>query len=484
MRFRKLMAALMVSAVAAAAPARFESRGHGLLSNANDPQDPTAQATSVLLHENTVSTGVSNYTLGVTFTNRFNPRLSASENAPFTLEKKSVVAEWDFVTVKFGDAYQELGRGIALALYRDLTFGLDTTLEGGHVKVTPRGFDLNVFAGRVNAWKNPVALQPMDSPILGREVFLGGLSTAVKVVEDLKVGGHYLLTVSRPEKAEAFEKRWQTFGATVAWDGILPGLDFYGESNLLVTEGLKDPKLAYPRGYGSYASLAWSVDAWRFKAEGKDYRQFQYDLRRPPNMEEDVVPTINTQDVSAVRVSSEYRFEDKRQSVDGAVMVGEDRTLLTPYYHTVGGTKFRLMERVPVEFRAGYRWAIMRSELAHALGRVKMPTFERQSIEFELKSILMTKNLQAAKQYEDRYTAYVTYNFSEKWNVGFGYEYMPSNPVDVNAHYFNGSASYKDGPLTAKAFGGQTSGGAQCSGGVCRQVPPYTGAYLEGTYAF
>ena len=40
------------------------------------------------------------------------------------------------------------------------------------------------------------------------------------------------------------------------------------------------------------------------------------------------------------------------------------------------------------------------------------------------------------------------------------------------------------GGLVSKAFIGKTSGGTLCSGGVCRVVPPYTGAMLETTYVF
>jgi len=85
---------------------------------------------------------------------------------------------------------------------------------------------------------------------------------------------------------------------------------------------------------------------------------------------------------------------------------------------------------------------------------------------------------------KDRNLLDVSYIFSRHVTCSVGYEYIPTNAPSAGHHFFNGNVSYKKGPLTAKAFAGQTSGGTICSGGVCRQRPPYTGAFVETIYNF
>jgi len=475
--------AVISEQVLARGGARLSAQGRGFFSSARDPQDPESKPTGVLLHETLVGGEAGDLGAGVRFSNRLTTNGPRDLNTPFTLEKKTLRGELGDLRVELGDSYQELGRGIALALYRDPVLGLDTTLEGASVRYRPEGWEAGAFGGRVNPWKVPVAVQPVDSPLLGREAFLAGGQAQARLAADAVVGTHYLMTWSRKTGATVMEKRWQTVGAWAAVDGVGGAVDLYAEANLLTPENLARPDLSQARGWGAFASAAWSGGGWRARIEGKDYGRFAYDLRRPPNIEDDVVLTLNTTDVASARLFAERLFPEAKASAGGSMLAGYDRVLGVPFYHGLATAKHHALG-AEWEWKGGYRWAVARNDLVHVGGKAKIPTAKAQALELEAKAILQVKNLQATPQREDRYTLGVTYSFSERWAAGLGYEGLPTNPADAGRGFTNANLAYRSGSFAAKGFVGQTGGGAQCSGGVCRQVPPYKGAMVEGTYAF
>lgn len=464
----------------------LSSTDHLIFSNAKDPDDPGASPTNVLMHENTLRGDYAQYSLGINFTNRFTTDGPKDIVAPFTLEKKTLTAEWDDWKVELGDSHQELGRGIALALYRDPVFGIDNTLEGASVRFHPSGLDMQGFIGRVNALRAPVAVNPaVVTALVGNEIYMTGGQFRANVTQDVKAGGHYLLSTNRPLSSLRFDKRWHTGGAVVAVDNIVDGLDFYGESNLLVTQLLTELIPDPANGYASYGSITWSQAQWKTKLEVKDYRNFLYDLRRPPTLEDDVVITQNTSDVSAARLWLEHRFEETRTSVYASYMGGEDREAFhSPLHHGLIGTKFQALGRNEFELKGGYRTLPGKERLSHAGLKTKWHTARGQALEVEGRVYRRDYNLRFSPTLDDRYQLFLTYTFSERFNASLGYELVPTNPESAGRNFANAGATYKTGGLTAKAFVGQTSGGVLCSGGVCRQVPAYTGAMLETTYVF
>ena len=114
---------------------------------------------------------------------------------------------------------------------------------------------------------------------------------------------------------------------------------------------------------------------------------------------------------------------------------------------------------------------------------MKTKTFKGQAAEFSFRKLYEHINLDSLPTVKDRNLFDVTYTFSEVFNVSVGYEYFPRASAASGNHFFNGGGSLRLGALTTRAFVGKTNGGTLCSGGVCRQIPPYTGAYLETNLA-
>ena len=62
------------------------------------------------------------------------------------------------------------------------------------------GVDANVFAGRVNVWKVPLAIDPLDQAMKGRNVYLAGGSLhnlhqiALFIIASLPIHNHIVTT--------------------------------------------------------------------------------------------------------------------------------------------------------------------------------------------------------------------------------------------------------------------------------------------------
>ena len=134
------------------------AENHALFSSEKDTDNMSAPSDNRFRHEATVRAQVRQYSADVQFANdlALDPA-SPRTPRPFVLEKKTIAADFENWEVMLGDSHQELGRGIALALYQDEVFGINHTLEGGSVRFFPDGGELSFFGGRINTLRAPVA---------------------------------------------------------------------------------------------------------------------------------------------------------------------------------------------------------------------------------------------------------------------------------------------------------------------------------------
>lgn len=469
-------------------PFSWSVTDHALVTSAKDPGDPTLPAANVLSHQTTLGAELGNFSTSVAVSNRLSQTNDPVLNQPFLLDKKTLSGSWENLEFKLGDSHQEFGRGIALALFSNPAFGVDNTLEGGSVKIRNSLLEVSAFKGKVNALKAPVAINPVDTLMEGREVRLAGGALTGNLAGQTKLSVHYHETENQPDD-KPINKKYRTWGANFESRDLLPGLETYLETNVMdweATTSAKKPLKKKPQAYGSYASLSYSDLAFRTKLEFKDYRQFLYEFQRPPTLEEDVVLATNNGDVTAAKLGMESRLGEERTTVIGtSYLTGQDRELEARIHHPLIFSKFKISPGLELEAKAGYRWMPERNNLAHANLKTKVKTAKGQYLELDLRKQNLNQAITSPIPiHEERNVARLTYTFSERFNLGVGYEHMPTNLPELGNHFVNGSATYTSGLLTARGFIGQTSGGTQCASGVCRQVPPYTGAYLETTLTF
>lgn len=465
----------------------FRASDHFIFSNApENASDKSQPSTKTFMNELKLSGEYGSYNGYVKISNRYTPDGNRSKNAPVKLEKKLLAYEGETLNVKLGDSYQEMGKGIALSLYNDSAFGIDNTLEGAAVRADIAPVKFGTFAGRVNTLRSPVAINIEPDPLADKDVWLGGAEVAVNYTDSGRIGLHGLGTMNQNYGTKRIDKRQYTVGGFLSQEAVFGGPDLYLEGNYLNTEQIEPQRANLPEGYGSYAALSYADLPWKFKLEGKDYRNFVYEWQRPPTLEEDVIRQNNFKDVTAVRAGVERKILENGSGVASfSYLAGQDREVNSVINHPVVGTKFPIEKAMDVELKTGYRWVANRNNLVHASAKTKIKTGKGEALELEYKKQFWTLDLDLSQvKTEERNLFGVGYIFSEKVSALLGYEYIPTNEIDAGKHFVNVGGTYREGWLSTRAFVGQTSGGTQCNGGVCRVVPPYTGAYLEGTVSF
>lgn len=467
-------------------PWSIKATDHLLFSNASDDAaNPSLPAYKLFMNEASIRADYGATNGRVQFSNRYTPDGSKSKNAGFRLEKKLIAYEGEKLEVKLGDSYQELGKGIALSLYNDSYFGIDNTVEGASVAYRSDGNVVGTFAGRVNTLRLPVTINPVIDFLASKDVWLGAVHGKAKYGQEGTVGTYGLVTLDQDYTNQRITNRYATAGIFIQQDNLIDGVDAYVESNMMNTDNLT----VGPRSknsYGSYASLSWSPLPWKFKLEGKDYRNFSYDWRRPPTLEEDVVRENNFFDVAAVRLAVERRISDSGTAkVYASNLVGYDREKKTAIYHPAAGTKFSPFSGGEMEVKGGYRWLTGNQTLYHAGIKTKIKTFKAQAVEMEYRKQYWTLGLDSVKvSHEDRNIFTLGYSFSEAISSLIGYEYMPTNDNEAGKHFFNIGGAYRTANFQTRGFIGRRSAGVQCSGGICQKIDAYTGAFIDTTVSF
>ena len=451
---------------------RWNLLDHFLFSNRQDPAQ--SDRTNALQHEDKVTLESERTTAGVQFSNQFAG--PAEQTRPLVLEKKYLQAKGEGWRLRAGDSPVELGRGISLALYEDPVFGISNTVEGVKAEATFSSGEGVVFGGRLNSLQSPVALNPQENPLKNQDIWLGGVGLYSKGSPATRAGVHYFSAHQRDLGVDAFSKRWQTVGVLWEKQGLLEDVDTYIESNLLHTDYMGGLAVQVPNGWGSYASVTWVPLPWKIKIEAKDYRDYRFEFRRAPTLEEDIIVSKNTENVSAVKLTTERR--NGSAALTASYLLGEDRQKSSSLHHGVIGAKGNWGE-LPLEAKGGYRVFPGSADLVHASLKVKAG-----ATEFEVRKQLARSNLGSVPLVEDRNLLNVTHTFSETFSLGLGYEYLPENDAETGRHFANLSLVYKAGAFSARSLLGSTSGGTQCSGGVCRQVSPYSGFMVDTAYRF
>lgn len=467
---------------------RFSVQEHALFAQTSDFNDPKLPLVSVMMNEAKVRAEWGRWTAGVLFTNRLSAAEDPAQTEPFYLEKKNLKYETANWTLVLGDEHLELGRGLALSLFRDEVLGIDSTLEGAVATWTPG--KVRVFGGRVNPMRRPVALLAWENPLFERSFWLAGAEVVRRVSSEAKLQGHYVLSANRPDQLEAFDRRWHTLGGSFLAEGLGDEWDLFLESNVILQEAL-DPSVSQRLpGTATFGSLVWSPGAWKVKFEAKNYRGFYYDFHRPPSIEEDIIHTINTQDITAGRVTLERNLGSpslapgQGSNVRASTLVGFDHLLGTPFRHSVASGYWAISSKASLNYRAGYRWTDTRTAVRHANVSLKFPSPIGQSMELGFRKLLEDTDLETSVSTVDRNAIDFTLNPVDGWSVTLGYEFLPNRSDDLGKHFFNVGTRLAKKSFQGRVFVGQTSGGPQCSGGICRVVPPYTGAAVEASYVF
>ena len=114
---------------------------------------------------------------------------------------------------------------------------------------------------------------------------------------------------------------------------------------------------------------------------------------------------------------------------------------------------------------------------SHAVVADMTYKFDRKnSLRLELQHLFTKDDYKINGEKGNWAAALLEYSFAPRWSVSIQDVW---NYQGNKVHYVNGSVSYSYSKVRAQLNFGRFKGGYQCSGGVCRQTPAYTGVNLS-----
>ncbi len=447
------------------------------------------------------------------------------------LERFTAHWEHEGLTLDAVDSYAVFGRGVALSMRRVDILGIDNSLRGGQVAYDRHGIFLRALGGAAN----PQNLDPQTLTI--RQVPRDRLRRGVfsdPELRDWVAGGELGVRVGPEDSVEIAlhsQRVWFARNETLDEDttvdvhgfhlnapSILDGrFAFYGEANFLQRD--RDSGLIGQRndtGYGIYATAQASVDSFSVLLEWKDYSNYMVaetnltgEAHRiysaAPTLERDAERPRALHNARGGRIQVDYGFQPGPWSLSGNfLMYGHAEDVDTDPFNGILVTHgYARLQKVPdedlgpdelgwtMDLVGGARresylndpsgddvnkwdldWRVFHIQLD--LGLVK----GKHSL--ELTFIHRDERLRnfSLVNYE-RGTLSLTWSYAGKIRI--------SPVLNWNTEQADNPSLYPGGEVRVdflegsfvRIFGGRTPGGRICSGGVCRDVPPFEGVLAE-----
>ncbi len=438
-------------------------------------------------------------------------------------ERVSLLWEPGDFSVEVGDSYAVFGRGLALSLRKVDLLGIDTSVRGGHVQYEGGRVRLALLGGLANPQNlDPISLQVFDDP----DDVIAGASAGVRLGanEELELGVHGTRVWFEENEASGVE----VTGTVVGWRAGAPSLfdgrlALYAEANAMVREG--PLRCAEERCFGRavYGSAQVNAGDLSVLLEWKDYSDY---LLAPSNSTANE-PWRVYSDVPSLDRDTE-RFRGVHNSRGGAVQVAyafpespwsvaangifyghEDEDLrFDPWEGVLVTHGYAVLRRQnesvdqdelgwTLDLSGGYR----RETHLRAIDflEVEEGDLDWRVVHFEVDATLgkgdHSFELVAEHRMERRllfdYIDYVRGGVTLTWSYAGALSVSPILRWDtekkslveersLGAFYAGGEVRWQflEGSHV-RVFGGQTPGGRLCSGGICRDVPPFEGVLGE-----
>lgn len=241
-------------------------------------------------------------------------------------ERFSVRWERGDYRVEAGDAQLILGRGIALSFRKEDLLGLDNSLQGGHVTVNGERLRFEAHGGVANPQNlDPIDLRILDTP---RDWVIATSAGATLGADyDLTVGGQYVrVWFEDDDNSSNVDRSVDVFGWFAEMPALLDGqLSLYVEADAMLrrqTFSFTDEE-SRSSGRAVYGSAQVQTERVTLLAEWKDYADF---LVAPSVLEGNVwrvygsSPTVEIDGPQRIRGQANHRGGSLR--LDYAFMPG------------------------------------------------------------------------------------------------------------------------------------------------------------------
>ena len=418
-----------------------------------------------------------------------NPSAYASQAR---LERLSLVHNFgESGTLTVGDAHQQLGRGLVLALRKVDELGTDQALRGGSVEWDADQFAALVFAGRTNvANLDGVTQKFIDDP---NDTLAGASGTLRLGRADLSVHGLYLQP-STMASVQYDDDQTIVGGAYID----LPATDWLSLYAEGAVEEYRAAGLAQ-QGMAGYVAADLDLQVVQLLLEGLYLDQFQvwgsrnttlgqpFAYNQPPTLERIDQEVLDNRDVRGGRAKLSKAF------FDGDLVLYVSGVLrqygLAPSdvdaIHGYGGFELTYGQGLSRWYMSG-GW---REETMKARSAEPLKTMAHAETDW-VQAIGGGYALHVTVNHEERefeghaYRRGTTLLGFDRFGLGslmaeVGYD---TQQETTRTFYLAGIVGWELGHwLKMRAIVGAQRGGIKCIGGICRDFPPFAGARFEAS---
>jgi peroxiredoxin len=426
------------------------------------------------------------------------PETTILDYRPIILRKSFVEFAAKTFTLRAGDFYHTLGRGLSFSLLKTfekegLEYIIDTTVDGGKLSVTRGRFSLDAFGGWITRGDEALA----EQRFVRDRVYGGTLGYHVGTIGDVKVN----LMGASLEPGTLLGTKTAAMGSVVIdIPSFRDRARFYGEfllsrKNRWYSEGDID-------GHGVYLEGSVFVKNLTLLFEFKDYRNLDFEYNRPPLLESEQIPIVANQFVDSAEnitgVSGRVDF-----NIPGAAtLLFSKATYQTEKKHDLygrdilhifGGYEKKFKETGWLTLIAGYRneasstivfWDTA-GPTVHAQGNLSYPLSKRVSFEVDLEAKKFSGDLSFGGKYfkYDEVRSYYSIAYSPHWVLTFLCDYTADPKILTfnHKHYWPGvQFEVRFGQANSvRIFYGSIKGGVKCAGGICKFFPPFEGLRVD-----
>ncbi|MEM9114047.1 MAG: hypothetical protein AAGD10_10855 [Myxococcota bacterium] len=456
------------------------------------------------------------------------------------LRPERLALRWDPTpawTLEAGDTQLVLGRGVALSFRKVDLLGVDNALRGAHAKHNGKVLRFQAHGGIANPQnQDPINLAVIEDP---EDVVLGGsIGARIPNASGFTAKGQAVRVWFEDDELAVEEQRAvDVFGGTLEVPALLQGkVALYAEGNVMRrTETLPGEEASERFGRGIYGSAQLQLDRVTLLFEWKDYTDFLVApsvLEGQPWRIYNAAPAVEYDGPQRLRgignqrgggVRFDYAFlpgpwafsvnsvfygfseEVERDPWDGIwathSWVGIQRRPVytdgwTWSFNADVGARFEVVNQPTlVDDALGIESGDLDRSIAHGRGEFVLGyqdhafdlTFDHR---FETERAFDSEGNFALRPFEIGGTA-LTYSYGIKLAFALGLLWTDFQPGIVERreerdYIFDGRLypsletrwTFTPGTFLS-VFVGQTPGGQICSGGICRDVPPYEGVNVQ-----
>lgn len=455
---------------------------------------------------------------------------STKEDVQASLEKKFVRLRADAGSLEFGDSYRAVGRGIALALVKNSTLDIDTSIEGAAGDFALGNVEGAAWGGYSNqqtistTFQNHIQRDVRDAVIGARA---GARISSVQLFTHANT-----LRIDRRAPASVFMgadlvsvRDVRLAGAGFEASDLGGVVDLYAEGNLAAFRVKNDEVIEDAEGHGFYGAATAYLGPVTLVAEGKRYLNLElmnvrqsegtaqpYDYSTPPTLEKENLvnkntgESVNSNDIYGGRLTASLgmgstiaraafaHFEDRGHE---RALYDADETI----EHVYGGLERRWAGSF-AQVTAGYRYETRQLDASVHDTQAHLDLdllFDVGTVQIEGK-YLVYRQISHEPITGERFT----------WDVNdvilsirpFRWLSVAGLIATTTDEGVLGGLGGREGNLSRYTFGaaeiavepgetsiirvfaGATQGGLKCSGGTCRVIPAFEGVRLEWAFRF